>query len=181
VEISQSPKQNLGDKRRKGRYNDRTEGGQCVLLGACLRRTTRMKDIEAFSLALLNSATCAHIQHWQAKSYSTHKALGKYYKAIPDLVDRLVESYMSRPFLSISPGPTASTSPMFGSSSMITWRTSLLTRSTGRTTILSRRGFSIFLASSFWCRSRFGYRNFRFRQRLDQLMFAAPHSSLFGY
>jgi hypothetical protein len=55
-----------------------------------------MKDIEAFSLALLNSATCAHIQHWQAKSYSTHKALGKYYKAIPDLVDRLVESYMGR-------------------------------------------------------------------------------------
>ena len=55
-----------------------------------------MKDIEAFSLALLNSATCAHLQHWQTKSYANHKALAKYYKAVPDLVDRLVESYMGR-------------------------------------------------------------------------------------
>jgi hypothetical protein len=55
-----------------------------------------MKDIEAFSLALLNSATCAHLQHWQTKSYSQHKALAKYYNAVPDLVDRLVESYMGR-------------------------------------------------------------------------------------
>ena len=55
-----------------------------------------MKDIEAFSLALLNSATCAHLQHWQTKSYANHKALAKYYKAVPNLVDRLVESYMGR-------------------------------------------------------------------------------------
>lgn len=55
-----------------------------------------MKDIEAFTLALLNSATCAHLQHFQTKSYSAHKALRKYYEAIPDLVDRLVESYMGR-------------------------------------------------------------------------------------
>lgn len=55
-----------------------------------------MKDIEAFSLALLNSATCAHLQHWQTKSYANHKALAKYYNAIPGLVDRLVESYMGR-------------------------------------------------------------------------------------
>ena len=38
-----------------------------------------MKDMEAFSLALLNSATVAHLQHWQTKNYSTHKALKKYY------------------------------------------------------------------------------------------------------
>jgi len=55
-----------------------------------------MKDIEAFSLALLNSATCAHLQHWQTRNYATHKALAKYYNAMPDLVDRLVESYMGR-------------------------------------------------------------------------------------
>jgi hypothetical protein len=55
-----------------------------------------MKDMEAFSLALLNSATCAHIQHWQTKNYAAHKALGKYYEAIPALVDDLVESYMGR-------------------------------------------------------------------------------------
>ena len=55
-----------------------------------------MKDMEAFSLALLNSATCAHLQHWQTRNYATHKALGKYYAAIPDLVDKLVETYMGR-------------------------------------------------------------------------------------
>ena len=55
-----------------------------------------MKDMEAFALALLNSATCAHIQHWQTRNYATHKALKKYYEAIPDLVDRLAESYMGR-------------------------------------------------------------------------------------
>jgi hypothetical protein len=55
-----------------------------------------MKDMEAFALALLNSATCAHIQHWQTRNYSTHKALRKYYEAIPHLVDRLAESYMGR-------------------------------------------------------------------------------------
>jgi hypothetical protein len=55
-----------------------------------------MKDMEAFALALLNSATCAHIQHWQTRNYATHKALKKYYEAIPDLVDSLAESYMGR-------------------------------------------------------------------------------------
>jgi len=55
-----------------------------------------MKDMEAFTLALLNSATCAHLQHWQTKNYAAHKALGKYYAAIPGLVDRLAESYMGR-------------------------------------------------------------------------------------
>ena len=61
-----------------------------------MRHNNGMRDIEAFSLALLNSATCAHLQHWQTKNYATHKALKKYYEAIPDLVDRLVESYMGR-------------------------------------------------------------------------------------
>jgi len=61
-----------------------------------MRHNNDMRDIEAFSLALLNSATCAHLQHWQTKNYATHKALAKYYEAIPDLVDRLVESYMGR-------------------------------------------------------------------------------------
>jgi hypothetical protein len=55
-----------------------------------------MKDMEAFSLALLNSATVAHLQHWQTKNYSTHKALKKYYEQIPHLTDRLVECFMGR-------------------------------------------------------------------------------------
>ena len=61
-----------------------------------MRHNNGMRDIEAFSLALLNSATCAHLQHWQTRNYATHKALGKYYAAIPDLVDKLVETYMGR-------------------------------------------------------------------------------------
>lgn len=55
-----------------------------------------MGDMEAFAQTLLHSATCAHIQHWQTKSYAEHKALQKYYEAMPDLVDGLVESYMGR-------------------------------------------------------------------------------------
>ena len=55
-----------------------------------------MKDIEAFALALLNSATCAHLQHWQTRSDPNHRALAAYYEEIPDLVDSLVESYMGK-------------------------------------------------------------------------------------
>ena len=55
-----------------------------------------MKDLEAFALTLLHSATCAHIQHWQTDSYAKHKALQKYYEAIPGLVDDLVESCMGK-------------------------------------------------------------------------------------
>lgn len=55
-----------------------------------------MGEMESFALNLLHSGTCAHIYHWQTTSYSAHKALGKYYEAIPDLVDGLVETYMGR-------------------------------------------------------------------------------------
>ena len=55
-----------------------------------------MGEMETFALNLLHSGTCAHIYHWQTTSYSAHKALGKYYEAIPDLVDGLVETYMGR-------------------------------------------------------------------------------------
>lgn len=55
-----------------------------------------MGEMESFALNLLHSATCAHIYHWQTTSYSAHKALGKFYEEMPDLVDNLVESYMGR-------------------------------------------------------------------------------------
>jgi hypothetical protein len=55
-----------------------------------------MKDCEAFLLVLLHSATCAHIQHWQTKNYSEHKALRKYYEGIIPLTDALAESYMGK-------------------------------------------------------------------------------------
>lgn len=41
----------------------------------------------------------AHIFHWQTKgpgSYAAHKALQKYYDAIPDLIDTLVEAYQGK-------------------------------------------------------------------------------------
>jgi DNA-binding ferritin-like protein len=48
---------------------------------------------------LMASRDQAHIFHWQvtgAGSYAMHKALGKYYDAIPDLTDSLVESYQGK-------------------------------------------------------------------------------------
>ena len=41
----------------------------------------------------------AHVFHWQATgtgSYAAHKALRKYYDAIPDMIDALVESYQGK-------------------------------------------------------------------------------------
>jgi DNA-binding ferritin-like protein len=48
---------------------------------------------------LMASRDQAHIFHWQTKgegSYAAHKALCKYYDAIPDLLDSLVESYQGK-------------------------------------------------------------------------------------
>jgi hypothetical protein len=46
-----------------------------------------------FFLKLLHAATNGHILHLQAKSYSEHKALQKYYEQLPDLVDSIIEEY----------------------------------------------------------------------------------------
>lgn len=54
-----------------------------------------MTKIAEFIATLLHSAVCAHIMHFQVTgdgSYAKHKALQKYYDAIPDLVDNLTES-----------------------------------------------------------------------------------------
>ena len=48
---------------------------------------------------LMGSRDQAHIFHWQTVgdgSYAAHKALRKYYDAIPDLLDALVESYQRK-------------------------------------------------------------------------------------
>jgi DNA-binding ferritin-like protein len=48
---------------------------------------------------LLASRDQAHIFHWQTTgtgAYATHKALNKYYDAIPDMVDALVEAYQGK-------------------------------------------------------------------------------------
>lgn len=58
-----------------------------------------MKELEAASrllMVLLHSATIAHVLHWKTPSYSIHKALGKYYEQMPDLVDTLAESLFGK-------------------------------------------------------------------------------------
>jgi len=48
---------------------------------------------------LMASRDQAHIFHWQTTgdgSFAAHKALGKYYDAIPDMVDALVEAYQGK-------------------------------------------------------------------------------------
>lgn len=47
-----------------------------------------------FAATMLHSATNTHFFHWSTDSYSKHKALGKYYDEIVELVDDLVEAYM---------------------------------------------------------------------------------------
>ena len=42
-------------------------------------------------MMLLHSATNAHIQHLQTRSFAAHKALGEYYNKIVGLVDGLIE------------------------------------------------------------------------------------------
>lgn len=49
-----------------------------------------------FVATLLHSGTVAHFMHWATDSYAEHKALQKYYEAIPDLADQLAEAYMGR-------------------------------------------------------------------------------------
>jgi DNA-binding ferritin-like protein len=48
---------------------------------------------------LMASRDQAHIFHWQTTgegSFAAHKALGKYYDAIPDMLDALVEAYQGK-------------------------------------------------------------------------------------
>jgi hypothetical protein len=49
--------------------------------------------IGEFFLKLFHASTNGHILHLQTKSYSEHKALQKYYEALPDLVDAIIEEW----------------------------------------------------------------------------------------
>jgi DNA-binding ferritin-like protein len=54
-----------------------------------------MNDNMALFLAtLLHSSTNTHFAHWSTDSYAKHKALGRYYEDILELVDDLAETYM---------------------------------------------------------------------------------------
>lgn len=52
--------------------------------------------VAKFVSTLFNSREQAHILHLQTNSYSAHKALGKYYQDIVDLVDKYVETYQGK-------------------------------------------------------------------------------------
>ena len=54
------------------------------------------KDMALFAATLLHSGTNAHFFHWSTNSYAQHKALGKYYEQIIELVDQYAEAYMGR-------------------------------------------------------------------------------------
>jgi len=59
-----------------------------------LKRTVSNVSSEGeYALLLLNSATSFHCAHLIEKNYAAHKAMQKYYEAIPDLVDSFVEQY----------------------------------------------------------------------------------------
>jgi hypothetical protein len=54
------------------------------------------KNVALFVGTMLHSATITHFQHLATKSYAQHKALQKYYEAIPDSVDAYAEAYQGR-------------------------------------------------------------------------------------
>ena len=51
------------------------------------------KNAALFVSVLFHSGTNAHFMHLQTKSYSEHKALGRYYEAVVDIADRWAEAY----------------------------------------------------------------------------------------
>lgn len=53
-------------------------------------------DAAEFIAALLHSSTVAHFMHLSTDSFSAHKALGRYYTNIIDLVDDFAEAYQGR-------------------------------------------------------------------------------------
>jgi len=55
-----------------------------------------MNEAGEFLLTLLHSSTNAHLLHWQSKSYSEHRTLGKFYEIILDLTDDLAEAMMGK-------------------------------------------------------------------------------------
>ena len=51
------------------------------------------KNAALFVSVLFHSGTNAHFMHLQTKSYSEHKALGRYYETVVDIADRWAEAY----------------------------------------------------------------------------------------
>ena len=47
-------------------------------------------------MTLLHARTATHVLHLSTQSYAEHKALNKFYDALPDLVDSWAEAYQGR-------------------------------------------------------------------------------------
>jgi hypothetical protein len=52
--------------------------------------------IETQIINLLELRDKAHLAHWATQSYAEHKALGKFYDGLLDLVDTFVETYQGK-------------------------------------------------------------------------------------
>ena len=52
--------------------------------------------MEILLSSLFHAITQTHVFHLQTTSYAEHKALNKFYDALPDLLDALAESYQGK-------------------------------------------------------------------------------------
>lgn len=49
--------------------------------------------IEALVARVFATRNVAHLAHWATRSYAEHKALGKFYEALPGQIDSIVETF----------------------------------------------------------------------------------------
>lgn len=52
---------------------------------------------------LLMAQRCAHVHHWQTKSFAKHLALGELYEALTEFADELAEIYMGLTGQTVNP------------------------------------------------------------------------------
>jgi hypothetical protein len=52
--------------------------------------------VNVFALMCLHAITNNHINHWRAKTFSIHSALGEFYSELQDRIDDFVEAYMGK-------------------------------------------------------------------------------------
>jgi hypothetical protein len=58
--------------------------------------TSPDKVISIFALMCLHAVTNGHINHWRAKTFSIHAALGDFYTGLQEGIDSVVEAYMGK-------------------------------------------------------------------------------------
>jgi hypothetical protein len=58
--------------------------------------TSQDKIVSIFALMCLHAVTNNHINHWRAKTFSIHSALGEFYSSLQGAIDSFVEAYMGK-------------------------------------------------------------------------------------